>query len=506
MTTRPTGREAEALPPTTPSERRPVHRDTRFLPLLAGPAGTATIRRIISVAVLVAIDVTACFVGIYAALAIKLMVQGQPIDSGAIWAVEQKALPFAATTMVLVFAKNRLYAPREQRGGAARILSSATLTMVVVLVVLLVAGFRFNTYYLFYSSWLLVGGLDVALRTSYDSVTALVLDALNFERRALLVGAPALVGPIAESLERAESRQGVPYRVVGRHQLTAGLGSEDAGGDAAALRQALDPDAVDEVIIAGWSGEDASVLELLDICRRRGIPVRLAPTTAELLTHSVQAVPAPGLPLFDLRPPVLGGAAFLTKRAFDLLVGGLIGILVAPILAIAALAIRLEDGGPVIYRNRRIGVEEHEFTCFKLRTMRTGADTEQKDLEEHNEADGPLFKIREDPRVTRVGKVLRRLSIDELPQLWNVLRGEMSLVGPRPLPRRDYERLDGLHKKRYLVLPGLTGLWQVSGRSDLSFDELVRLDFYYIETWSIWLDLTILARTIPVVLGRRGAY
>ena len=506
MTTRPTGREADAPLSPAPSGERPVRRDARFLPLLAGPAGAATIRRILSVGVLVAIDVTACFAGIYAALAIKLMAQGQPIDSGAIWAVEQKALPFAATTMVLIFAKNRLYGPREQRGGGARILSSATLTTVVVLVVLLVAGFRFDTYYIFYSSWVLVGGLDVALRTSYDSVTALILDALRFERRALLVGAPALVAPIAESLERSESRQGVPYRVVGRHPLAAGLGGDDAGSEAEALLAALNPDAVDEVILAGWAGEDAPVLELLDICRRRGIPVRLAPTTAELLTHSVQAVPAPGLPLFELRPPVLGGAAFLTKRAFDLVVGTLIGILVAPILAIAALAIRLEDGGPVIYRNRRVGVEEHEFTCFKLRTMRTGAEREQGSLEEANEADGPLFKIRDDPRVTRVGRVLRRLSIDELPQLWNVLRGEMSLVGPRPLPRRDYERLDNLHKKRYLVLPGLTGLWQVSGRSELSFDELVRLDFYYIETWSIWLDLTIMARTIPVVLGRRGAY
>jgi exopolysaccharide biosynthesis polyprenyl glycosylphosphotransferase len=506
VTTRPTDRDTE-VPPAAPDERRPVRRDARFLPLLAGPAGTATIRRILSVVVLVTIDVTACFAGIYAALAIKLMVQGQAVDSGAIWAVEQKALPFAATTMVLVFAKNRLYAPREQRGGGARILSSATLSMVVVLVVLLVAGFRFDTYYIFYSSWLLVAALDVALRTSYDSVTALVLDALRFERRALLVGEPSLVASIAESLERAESRQGVPYRVVGRHRLSAGLGSEGGGnGEALALREALDPDAVDEVILAGSAGGDAPVLELLDMCRRRGIPVRLAPTTAELLTHSVQAVPAPGLPLFDLRPPVLGGAAFLTKRAFDLVVGGLIGILVAPVLAVAALAIRLEDGGPVIYRNRRVGVEEEEFTCFKLRTMRAGADREQGGLEEANEADGPLFKIRDDPRVTRVGRVLRRLSIDELPQLWNVLRGEMSLVGPRPLPRRDYERLDGLHKKRYLVLPGLTGLWQVSGRSDLSFDELVRLDFYYIETWSIWLDLTIMARTIPVVLGRRGAY
>ena len=500
MTTRPTRGDTDS------AGGRPVRRDTRFLPLLAGPAGTAAIRRVLSVAVLITIDVTACFAGVYTALALKLLVQGEAVDSSAIWAVEQKALPIAAITMILVFAKNRLYAPREQRGGAARLLSSVTLATLIVLVVVLVAGWRFDTYYIFYSSWILVSVLVVALRSSYDSVTALVLDAMHFERRALLVGSPSLVASIAESLERAESRQGVPYRVVGRAELTSGVGAEAAVGRAAALRAALDPNAVDEVIVAGWSGEDGPVLELLDVCRRRGIPVRLAPTTTELLSHSVQAVPAPGLPLFDLRPPVLGGAAFFAKRAFDLVVGTVLLVVVSPILAAAAIAIRLEDRGPVIHRSRRVGVEEHEFTCFKLRTMRPGAEAEQHALEEANEADGAIFKIRDDPRVTRVGRLLRRLSIDELPQLWNVLRGEMSLVGPRPLPLRDYERLDDLHKKRYLVLPGLTGLWQVSGRSALSFDELVRLDFYYIETWSIWLDLTILARTIPVVLGRRGAY
>jgi exopolysaccharide biosynthesis polyprenyl glycosylphosphotransferase len=499
MTTRPTRGDTDS------AGGRPVRRDARFLPLLAGPAGTAAVRRVLSVAVLITIDVTACFAGVYTALALKLLVQGESVDSSAIWAVEQKALPIAAITMILVFAKNRLYAPREQRGGAARLLSSVTLATLIVLVVVLVAGWRFDTYYIFYSSWILVGVLVVALRASYDSVTALVLDAMHFERRALLVGSPTLVASIAESLERSESRQGVPYRVVGRAPLSSGVGAEKASGSAAALRAALDPGAVDEVIVAGWSGEDGPVLELLDVCRRRGIPVRLAPTTAELLSHSVQAVPAPGLPLFELRPPVLGGAAFFAKRVFDLVVGSVLLVVVSPILAVAAIAIRL-DGGPVIHRSRRVGVEEHEFTCFKLRTMRPGAEAEQQALEVDNEADGAIFKIRDDPRVTRVGRMLRRLSIDELPQLWNVMRGEMSLVGPRPLPLRDYERLDDLHKKRYLVLPGLTGLWQVSGRSALSFDELVRLDFYYIETWSIWLDLTILARTIPVVLGRRGAY
>jgi exopolysaccharide biosynthesis polyprenyl glycosylphosphotransferase len=506
VTTRPTRPGAAPLPTSAPGARRPARRDARFLPLLAGPAGTAAVRRFLSVAVLVTIDVTACFAGVYAALAIKLMIQGDPVDPGAIWAVEQKALPVAAITMILVFAKNRLYGPREQRGGAARILSSVTLATVIVLLVVLVAGWRFDTYYIFYSSWLLVGTAVLALRASYDSVTALVLDAMHFERRALLVGAPALVATIAESLERSESRQGVPYRVVGRQQLVPGVGRDDAPGQAGRLREALDPVAVDEVILTGWAGDDAPVLELLEVCRRRGLPVRLAPTTAELLSHAVQAVPAPGLPLFELRPPVLGGAAFLAKRGFDILMGSLMCIVTAPVVALAALAIKLDDGGPVIHRSRRVGVEDSEFTCLKLRTMRVGAEREQSGLESANEADGALFKIRDDPRVTRVGRLLRRFSIDELPQLWNVLRGEMSLVGPRPLPLRDYEHLDDLQRKRYLVLPGMTGLWQVSGRSDLSFDELVRLDFYYIETWSIWLDLTILARTIPVVLGRRGAY
>jgi exopolysaccharide biosynthesis polyprenyl glycosylphosphotransferase len=507
VTTRPSARPpAGPAAPAERDERGPVRRDARFLPLLAGPAGTAAVRRLLSVAVLVAIDVTAVFGGIYAALAFKLWVRGDPVDAGAIWAVEQKALPVAATTMVLVFAKNRLYGPREQRGGAARILSSVTLATVLVLAVVLIAGWRFDTYYIFYASWILVAAAVVALRASYDSVTALVLDALHFERRALLVGAPALVATIADSLEHSDTRQGVPYRVVGREQLVAGVAHEDAAGQAGRLRAALDPARVDEVILTGWSGDDAPVLDLLEVCRRRGLPVRLAPTTAELLSHAVQAIPAPGLPLFELRPPVLGGAAFLAKRAFDIVMGSLLGLLAAPLIGAAVLAIKLEDRGPAIHRSRRVGVEESTFTCFKLRTMREGAEREQPDLEERNEAGGAIFKIREDPRVTRVGRVLRRYSLDELPQLWNVLRGEMSLVGPRPLPIRDYERLDDLHRKRYLVLPGLTGLWQVSGRSDLSFDELVRLDFYYIETWSIWLDLTIIARTIPVVLGRKGAY
>ena len=166
----------------------------------------------------------------------------------------------------------------------------------------------------------------------------------------------------------------------------------------------------------------------------------------------------------------------------------------------------MSSRGPVLYRSVRPGIGGEPFACFKFRTMRSDADQLQADLESLNEASGALFKIRADPRLTRVGRLLRRYSLDELPQLFNVVRGQMSLVGPRPLPQRDFDQLADWHKKRYLVLPGMTGLWQVSGRSELDFDDLVRLDFLYLERWSVGLDLTIILKTIPAVLSRRGAF
>ena len=194
------------------------------------------------------------------------------------------------------------------------------------------------------------------------------------------------------------------------------------------------------------------------------------------------------------------------KRTFDVLVSIMIVVFGLPLWLAIAAGIKLNSRGPVFYRDRRVGLRHKEFTMLKFRTMIAGADEQQAELEWANEADGPLFKIRDDPRVTSVGAMLRRLSLDEVPQVLNVLRGEMSLVGPRPLRIRDYRRLEDWHRKRDLVLPGMTGLWQISGRSALGFDDLVRLDFFYIENWSLWLDISILAKTIPAVLTRRGAY
>jgi lipopolysaccharide/colanic/teichoic acid biosynthesis glycosyltransferase len=217
-------------------------------------------------------------------------------------------------------------------------------------------------------------------------------------------------------------------------------------------------------------------------------------------------VPGQALPLFELKPPVFEGVDFAVKRSFDLVFAVLLLVVLSPLLAFASVAIKLSSRGPVLYRSKRPGIGGRSFDCLKFRTMVSNADLQQDELESRNELSGAIFKIRRDPRITRVGRFLRRWSLDELPQLFNELRGEMSLVGPRPLPQRDYDRLEAWHRKRYLVLPGMTGLWQVSGRSELDFDELVRLDFLYLERWSVFLDLTILLKTVPAVIRARGAW
>ncbi len=247
-------------------------------------------------------------------------------------------------------------------------------------------------------------------------------------------------------------------------------------------------------------------VELVDRCHRQGVRVRVAPSTMEILMDRVEFVPGQALPLFELKPPVFDGVDFAVKRAFDLVGATLLLVVLSPLLAAVALMIRLTSRGPVLYRSMRPGIGGRPFACFKFRTMVADADRIQGSLEHRNEVGGPIFKIKDDPRVTNVGRFLRRWSLDELPQLLNVLRGEMSLVGPRPLPQRDYDQLEDWHRKRYLVLPGMTGLWQVSGRSELDFDELVRLDFVYLERWSVFLDLTILLQTIPAVARAKGAW
>jgi exopolysaccharide biosynthesis polyprenyl glycosylphosphotransferase len=317
----------------------------------------------------------------------------------------------------------------------------------------------------------------------------------------VLVGSGSNIEAVSHALQ--DSREIEPYGFVARTPLALLNGLRDFRS-LEQLERHLD--AVDEVLIADADFPEDQAVELVDRCHRQGVRVRVAPSTMEILMERVEYVPGQALPLFELKPPVFEGVDFALKRIFDLVGALLLLTLLSPVMIGAALAIKLSSRGPVFYRSHRPGIGGRCFPCLKFRTMVRGAEKLQDRLEEHNEVGGALFKMRDDPRVIPVGRFLRRWSLDELPQLFNVLRGQMSLVGPRPLPQRDYDRLVDWHRKRYLVLPGMTGLWQISGRSELDFDELVRLDFLYLERWSVFLDLTILLKTIPAVFRARGAW
>jgi len=342
------------------------------------------------------------------------------------------------------------------------------------------------------------------LRSSYEVVTGDLWRVAGVRRRAVLVGE----GERLVSLRRALGlgRSGIDYEFVGVVSRDGEATGLPVLGRPEELRRVLETHELDELIVSATDLEEEELLDLVDEAHRHAVKVRIAPTTADVLTKRAEYVPGQGVPLFELRPPVVVGLDWALKRAFDLVVSAALVVFALPFWALIALAVKLDSPGPVFYRDRRIGLGEREFGMFKFRSMYVDAAERQAALEAANEASGPLFKIKDDPRVTRVGRILRRYSIDELPQVLNVLRGEMSLVGPRPLPLRDFVQLEDWHRKRYLVLPGMTGLWQVSGRIELSFDDLVRLDFYYLENWSIWLDISILAKTLPAVLARRGAY
>ncbi len=450
-------------------------------------------RRAASVAALIVLDISGVTLGVYAALALREIYYGHtPPLWGVLWRYEGDWLPFLSLVTVLVFWQGGLYGPRDRRPGVGRIIGSVGLVTVVTVAFGIGTGvLSFSTYGFFPTAFVLTALLIALLRESYELATGDLLRMLGVKRRTVLVGAPETLLRLRAAL--GSRRSGIEYEFVGEVALDE-------------LPSVLDAGAVDEVIVADSDAGEGELLEVVDLAQSRGAAVRVAPKTTELLTSRGEYVPGQGVPLFELRPPVFAGTDWVVKRGFDLVVSTAVVVVGLPVWLVIAALIKVTSAGPVFYRDRRIGLNEREFTMLKFRTMTADAERHQDRLEAQNEADGALFKLRDDPRVTGVGRVLRRLSLDELPQVLNVLRGEMSLVGPRPLRLRDFALLNEWHRKRNLVLPGMTGLWQISGRSLLSFDDLVRLDFYYLENWSLWLDVTILIGTLPAVLRARGAY
>ncbi|HEY2602847.1 MAG TPA: sugar transferase [Thermoleophilaceae bacterium] len=458
-------------------------------------------RTVFRVATLVSLDVIGVFMAIWTALEVKAALRGKS-DITLAFHQAWDVAPLACLVTILLFARSRLYGPRAIRPGFARVIGSLFEVTIVSAIYAIIEGGHFNSYYIFYGSLFFALIYVSALRWGFEEASGALLRAAGYRRRAVLVGSGAHIQEVAAALGGGKHPEVEPVGFVSLTPLP-----ENGLRDLGRLDQ-LDRyfGQIDEVLIADPDFPQSEAVELVDRCHRHGVRVRVAPSTMEILMDRVEFVPGQTLPLFELKPPVFDGVDWFLKRAFDAIGSLILIVLFSPVMLLIAIAVKLTSRGGVIYRSMRPGIAGEPFPCLKFRTMYEDAERRQSELEQHNEMGGAIFKIRRDPRVTPIGQFLRRWSLDELPQLFNVLRGEMSLVGPRPLPQRDFDRLLDWHRKRYLVLPGITGLWQVSGRSELDFDELVRLDFLYLENWSVFLDLSILLKTIPAVIKAKGAW
>lgn len=389
-------------------------------------------------------------------------------------------------------------------------LMTGTATGIILMVFVMVFLFRS----LFYSRLVFFyGGILVTIFLSASRLAKRLLrDRLRRKGlgvdRLLIVG----VGEVGRTVMRhVVAQPSLGYHVIGFVDDDPDKASTDIGrfralGSTAHIPRLVKEMAVDEVIITLPWMYHRKIVSIIAQCEREQVRVRIVPDMFQMTLSHLDVEDLGGIPMIGVRDISIGRTQMLLKRAMDVSISSIGLILLLPFFALLALLIKLDSNGPVFFTQIRVGKGEHLFACYKFRSMRRGAEAEQDGLRTLNETDGPIFKMREDPRITRVGRVLRRTSLDELPQLFNVLMGHMSLVGPRPAPPSEVQRYQPWHKRRLEVAPGITGLWQVSGRSELSFDEMVLLDLYYIEHWSPVLDLQIMLRTFPKMITGEGAY
>jgi len=323
-------------------------------------------------------------------------------------------------------------------------------------------------------------------------------------RNVLIVGA----GRVGRALRNhLDSLQHLGFRFKGFVALTereAELGDADVIGDVRNCVSLAKSLFVDEIFFS-VPGDKKLVISMVEEARMAGIDVRVVPDLYDGLAWNAPVEYIGQFPTIPLHRKDFPIGEFLLKRTLDITISSLALVVAAPVMLATAVAIRMDSEGSIFYKAHRVGRKGRTFSCYKFRTMVADADDLKADLEHMNERDSVLFKIAKDPRITRVGGVLRKYSLDELPQFYNVLRGDMSLVGPRPPMADEVKQYDLSHLRRLNVLPGITGLWQVEARQDPSFDSYISLDTAYVENWSLWLDLKILARTVGVVLSGTGS-
>jgi exopolysaccharide biosynthesis polyprenyl glycosylphosphotransferase len=416
------------------------------------------------------------------------------------------ALPF----WVAIFASKRLYSPRfvPTRLDEFRRLVDASIASVIVMMLL-----AFTMQWHVARGWLLLTLVVVIVAVTLEREG--VRQVLHRARRAgRLLQPVVIVGANAEGLGLCAQLMAHPelgYAVIGFVDAGVPIGSYvyDHRPVLGTIDQVVDTvgtSGATKVLVASTALDADTTNRLIRELTNCGIPVELTSSLRDIASERLTVRPLGRFPTVSVDPVRRGGWRALAKRSFDVIASALGLLFLAPLLLMLGALVKVTSPGPVVFAHERIGLKGRRFRIYKLRTMVLGAEQMLIDLRADNEAAGPLFKIRDDPRVTHVGRVLRRLSLDELPQLWNVLKGDMSLVGPRPALPTEMEAWTPEVHQRLHVKPGLTGMWQVSGRSSASFEEYVRLDLYYVDNWSLWSDLAILVKTVPTVLARRGAY
>lgn len=329
-----------------------------------------------------------------------------------------------------------------------------------------------------------------------------------FRTSTIVVGAGEVGKSIVGRLSRHKE---YGLRVVGFLDTSppedVDLGKVQLLGRHSDLREIVDQRGISRVLIAFSRTPHPQMLEVIHRCQEMKVDVSVVPRFFEALSSRVEIEDVEGLTMLSMPRYARHGRTMRAfKRLLDLAAASLIIMFLSPLLLAVTLLIRLDSPGPILFRQERMGKKHRHFMMYKFRSMHVGADRKREDLAEHSEVTGPIFKMKDDPRITRVGRFMRRLSIDELPQLFNVIKGEMSLVGPRPLPIEEAEACTGTADMRHEIQPGITGLWQILGRSDIPYEEMMQLDYLYVTNWTFRWDIKIILRTLIAIVRKRGAY